>query len=123
MRDLLEIAELLKQAEAGLRSLHEPWADTTSPAGRTVLTIFAGTAEFERDLMHERTGSGRVQAKARGVLFGRPPKLTGEQIKLTHRLIDEGTSVPEASRILKVHRTTLYGTMEAEKPVNSPRAP
>ena len=38
-RDLLEIAELLKQAEAGLRSLHEPWADTTSPAGRMVLTI------------------------------------------------------------------------------------
>jgi DNA invertase Pin-like site-specific DNA recombinase len=121
-RDLLEIAELLKQAEAGLRSLHEPWADTTSPAGRMVLTIFAGMAEFERDLINERTSSGRIQAKARGVRFGRPPKLTGEQIKLAHRLIGEGTSVPEASRILKVHRTTLYRTMEAGKPVNSTRA-
>jgi DNA invertase Pin-like site-specific DNA recombinase len=43
-RDLLEIAEQLKAAEAGLRSLHEPWADTTSPAGRMVLTVFAGIA-------------------------------------------------------------------------------
>ena len=49
-RDLLEIAEQLKEAEAGLRSLHEPWADTTSPAGRMVLTVFAGIAEFEREL-------------------------------------------------------------------------
>jgi len=71
-RDLLDIAEQLKQVEAGLRSLHEPWADTTSPAGRMVLTIFAGMAEFERELTNEITTSERVQAKARGVRFGRP---------------------------------------------------
>src|ERR1700722_16511743 len=94
-RDLLDIAEQLKQAEAGLRSLHEPWADTTSPAGRMVLTVFAGIAEFERELIHERTGAGRVSAKARGVRFGRPPKLTANQIALARRLIAEGTSVPE----------------------------
>jgi DNA invertase Pin-like site-specific DNA recombinase len=69
-------------------------------------------AEFERELINERTSSGRTQAKARGVRFGRPPKLTGEQVKLARRLIDEGTSVPEASRILKVHRTTLYRVLE-----------
>jgi DNA invertase Pin-like site-specific DNA recombinase len=45
-----------------------------------VLTIFAGIAEFERELIHERTGSGRVAAKQRGVRFGRPPKLTCDQI-------------------------------------------
>ena len=50
-RDLLEIAEQLNEAQAGLRSLHEPWADTTSPAGRMVLTVFAGIAEFERELI------------------------------------------------------------------------
>jgi DNA invertase Pin-like site-specific DNA recombinase len=107
-RDLLEIAEQLKAAEAGLRSLHEPWADTTSPAGRMVLTVFAGIAEFERELIHERTRTGRVAAQARGVRFGRPPKLTGDQIKLAQQLIDEGRSVPEVSKILKVHRATLY---------------
>lgn len=61
-RDLLEIAEQLKEADAGLRSLSEPWADTTSPAGRMVLTVFAGIAEFERTLIHERTGAGLAAA-------------------------------------------------------------
>jgi len=107
-RDLLELAEELKRAEAGLRSLYEPWADTTSPAGRMVLTIFAGIAEFERELIHERTRSGRVAAKARGVRFGRPPKLTADQIALAKRLIGEGTSVPGAAKILNIHRSTLY---------------
>ena len=50
-RDLLDIAELIREADAGLRSLSEPWADTTSPAGRMVLTVFAGIAEFERALI------------------------------------------------------------------------
>jgi DNA invertase Pin-like site-specific DNA recombinase len=51
-RDLLDIAELIKEAEAGLRSLCGPWADTTSPAGRMVLTVFAGIADdAERGIM------------------------------------------------------------------------
>jgi DNA invertase Pin-like site-specific DNA recombinase len=110
-RDLLEIAAQLKAAQAGLRSLHEPWADTTSPAGRMVLTVFAGIAEFERELIHERTSTGRTAAKSRGVRFGRPPKLTSDQIALARRLVEEGTSVPEISRILNIHRTTLYRTL------------
>jgi DNA invertase Pin-like site-specific DNA recombinase len=107
-RHLLEIAERLRDAEAGLRSLHEPWADTTSPAGRMVLTVFAGIAEFERELIHERTGSGRDAAKARGVRFGHPPKLTCDQIALAQRLIGEGTAAREAAKILKIHAATLY---------------
>ena len=67
-RDLLDIAEKLKEAGAGLRSLAEPWADTTSPAGRMVLTVFAGIAEFERELIHQRTSSGRVAARPRRAL-------------------------------------------------------
>jgi DNA invertase Pin-like site-specific DNA recombinase len=112
-RDLLDIAEQLKIAEAGLRSLHEPWADTTSPAGRMVLTVFAGIAEFERELIHERTRTGRVAAQARGVRFGRPPKLTGEHIQLAQRLIGEGRSIPAVAKILKVHRATLYRALAA----------
>jgi DNA invertase Pin-like site-specific DNA recombinase len=115
-RDLLEIVEQLKEADAGLRSLSEPWADTTSPAGRMVLTVFAGIAEFERALIHERTGAGRAAARVRGVRFGRPPKLTAEQLVVARRLIDEGTAVREAARILNVHTATLYrglGTVTA----------
>ena len=63
-----------------------PWADTTSPAGKMVLTVFAGMAEFERALIHQRTSSGRVAARTRGVRFGRPPKLTPEQIALGRRM-------------------------------------
>ena len=73
-RDLLEIAEQLRETDAGLRSLSEPWANTTSPAGRMVLTVFAGIAEFERALIHERTGAGRAAARARGVRFGSAAK-------------------------------------------------
>ena len=112
-RDLLDIAEKLKEAGAGLRSLAEPWADTTSPAGRMVLTVFAGIAEFERELIYQRTSSGRVAAKARGVRFGRPPKLIPDQIALGERLVSEGTSVPEAAKLLKCHHATLYRALNA----------
>lgn len=65
-RDLLDIAERIQAVGAGLRSLAEPWADTTTPAGRMVLTVFAGIAEFERSLIIDRTRSGREAAKRRG---------------------------------------------------------
>jgi DNA invertase Pin-like site-specific DNA recombinase len=107
-RDLLEIAEQLREADAGLRSLGEPWADTTSPAGRMVLTVFAGIAEFERALIRERTGAGRIAAKQRGVRFGRPAKLAPKQITLAQRLLEGGTAVSEVARTFKVHRATLY---------------
>ena len=106
--DLLHIAERLKEINAGLRSLAVPWADTTSPAGRMVLTIFAGIADFERSLIGERTSAGRAAAKAKGVRFGPKPVLTHEQITHARRLIDKGQSVSEVARLLGVHRTTLY---------------
>ena len=107
-RDLLDIAERLREAAAGLRSLAELWADTTSPAGRMVLTVFAGIAEFERALILGRTSAGRDAAKQRGVRFGRPPTLAPDQIALGLRLVGEGQPVREVARLLKVHRTTLY---------------
>lgn len=107
-RDLLEISELLNRAEAGLRSLAEPWADTTSPSGKMVLTIFAGIAEFERSLIAARTHTGREAARKKGVRFGRPPKLSDDQIMLGRRLLAEGTSVRDAARMLNCHHATLY---------------
>lgn len=107
-RDLLEIADILTQAHVGLRSLAELWADTTSPAGKMVLTVFAGIAEFERALIAERTSAGRHAAHKRGVRFGRPCKLSAEQVDLGRRLIAEGSSVREVARILNCHHATLY---------------
>ena len=107
-RDLLDIVACLQETGAGFQSLSEPWADTTSPAGRMILTVFAGLAEFERDLIRERTGTGRVAAQQRGVRFGRPPKLNAEQQALVQHLLTEGRSVREVARAFRVHPVTIY---------------
>lgn len=108
-KDLLDIAEQVKEAGAGLRSLAEPWADTTTPAGRMVLTVFAGIADFERSLIVERTSAGRIAAQARGVRFGPFPALSAEQIRHARQLIHEDDRpVAEVARLLGVHRATLY---------------
>jgi DNA invertase Pin-like site-specific DNA recombinase len=108
-RDLLDIAERIRAAGADLRSLAEPWADTTTPAGRMVLTVFAGIAEFERSLIIDRTKNGRQAAKNRGVKFGRRPTLSSAQIEHAHRLVDQdGRTIAQAAELLGVHRSTIY---------------
>jgi DNA invertase Pin-like site-specific DNA recombinase len=110
--NLLEIAEAIRVKDAGLLSLAEPWVDTTSPAGRMVLTVFAGIAEFERELIRQRTDEGRQAAKKRGVTFGRPPKLRPDQQELVSRLLQEGRSVSEVARTFNVHPATIYRCIE-----------
>ncbi len=107
-RDLLDIADAIAKAGSGLKSLSEPWADTTSPAGRMVLTAFAGIAEFERALIIERTGTGRTAAMKRGVRFGRPSSLSTDQAALAKRLLDEGKSATEVAKTFGVNRSTIY---------------
>lgn len=106
--ELLRIAEAVEEKNAGLQSLAEPWADTTTPAGRMVLTVFAGIAEFERSLIVSRTEEGRRAAMARGVAFGRPPKLRPDKRNLARQLIGEGKSVSEVARTFNVHPATIY---------------
>lgn len=108
VRDLLDIAERIQEAGAGLRSLAEPWADTTTPAGKMVLTVFGGIAEFERSLIVERTRQGREAAQQRGVKFGPRPKLSPAQLAHARQLLEGGTPMTEAANLLGVHRTTLY---------------
>jgi DNA invertase Pin-like site-specific DNA recombinase len=87
--------ETIAEAGARFRSLSEPWANTTTHAGKLITTVFAGIAEFERDLIRERSSAGREAAKRRGIHFGRLRKLNPEQAKLARQLIDEGKSVRE----------------------------
>ena len=107
-QNLLELADRIKLAEASFSSLSEPWADTSSPSGKMVMTVFAGIAEFERDLIRERTGAGRVAAQKRGVRFGRPEKMNEEQKLLAKRLLQESRSVSEVAKMFNVHKATIY---------------
>jgi len=107
-RDLLETMETIREAGAKFQSISEPWADTTSHAGKMIMTVFAGIAEFERDLIRERTGAGREAARKRGVHFGRPRKLNTEQEELVRRLLDEGKSVRDLAKTFNVHIATIY---------------
>jgi Resolvase, N terminal domain len=87
-RDLLNILDTVAKAGAGFRSLADAWADTTTPHGRLMLTVLGGLAEFERELIRARTGEGRKRTQARGVKFGRPPKLTLTNArKLSHECV------------------------------------
>jgi DNA invertase Pin-like site-specific DNA recombinase len=78
-RDLLNTLAALGDKGASFKSLGDQWADTTTPHGRLILTVLGGLAEFERHLILARTGEGRARAQARGVRFGRKPKLTTHQ--------------------------------------------
>jgi DNA invertase Pin-like site-specific DNA recombinase len=111
-RDLLNILDVIGKAGAGFKSLSDAWADTTTPHGRLMLTVLGGLAEFERELIRARTGDGRARAKARGVKFGRPAKLS----KSSHSIdpAELPTPMPFTTGSLRGHARPVLGqrTME-----------
>jgi DNA invertase Pin-like site-specific DNA recombinase len=107
-RDLLNTMETINEAGGRFQSLSEPWANTTTHAGKMIMTVFAGIAEFERDLIRERTSAGREAAKHRGVRFGRPRKLNPDQAQVATRLLNEGKAVRDIARTFNVHEATIY---------------
>jgi DNA invertase Pin-like site-specific DNA recombinase len=78
-RDLLNTLDGIGKAGATFKSLGDAWADTTTPAGKLMLTVLGGLAEYERYLILSRTAEGRTRAQANGVRFGRKPSLTPYQ--------------------------------------------
>jgi DNA invertase Pin-like site-specific DNA recombinase len=78
-RELLELIERIGKAGAAFRSLGDTLFDTTGAQGRLLVTMLAAIAEFERELIKERTGAGRERAMVEGVKFGRPRKLSDYQ--------------------------------------------
>ena len=78
-RDLLNILHAVKEAGAGFRSIAEPMVDTTSQFAEVIIAVLGVAASYERHRIMERTAAGRVQAKARGVKFGRRAALAPHQ--------------------------------------------
>ena len=114
-RDLLNILDDIAKRGAGFKSLHDAWADTTSAHGRLMVTILAGLAEFERELIRARTSEGRKRAKQRGVKFGRPRKLTPHQRQEALRRLDEGETQADVARTYNVDATTI-GRLLGDRP-------
>lgn len=105
--DLLNLMKDLSSKGASFLSLADPWADTTTPTGRLILTVLGGLAEFERELIKARTTEGRERAKARGVRLGRKPKLTAHQIEEIRKRKLAGESVRELARSYNVSPNTI----------------
>ena len=115
--ELLRIAEAINERNAGLQSLDEPWADTTTPAGKMIMTVFGGIAEFERSLILTRTQEGREAAQARGVAFGRPSKLKHDQKQAVRDLVKNGQSIASVARTFNVHPATIYRCLNEKQPL------
>jgi DNA invertase Pin-like site-specific DNA recombinase len=106
-RDLLNTLATITGKNAGFRSLGDAWADTTTAHGRLMLTVLAGLAEFERELIHARTSEGRKRAQADGVKMGRPPKLDPFQQREALKRLKAGESAAAIGRTYGVHRSTI----------------
>jgi DNA invertase Pin-like site-specific DNA recombinase len=107
-RVLLETIDTIGSSGAKFISLSEPWANTNSPAGKMIMTVIAGIAEFEAEMIRSRTSAGRAAARNKGVKFGRPKKLSAKNAKLAMRLLKEGQSVRDVADAFGVHTSTIY---------------
>ena len=106
--DLVRIVGELEAKGVGFESITER-IETASAAGKLVFHVFAALAEFERNLIRERTRAGLVAARARGRAGGRKPKLDARQIREIKRLMSDPTiPVSQIAERYKVSRTTIY---------------
>src|SRR5919106_2745899 len=98
----------LEKRGIGFKSLTEN-IDTTTSGGKLIFHIFGALAEFERNLIRERTNAGLTAARARGRQGGRPKALTTEEVKLLQELYNKKeVSIPEICQQLQISRMTLY---------------
>lgn len=113
--DIRKTVELLAVSEIRVHCLALGGVDLTSPAGKMTMQVISAVAEFERDLLLERTHAGIARAKASGKRFGRPPALNEEQKKAVLLHINEGKSISAIARAFSTTRQTILrvkATME-----------
>jgi DNA invertase Pin-like site-specific DNA recombinase len=118
-RSLSHLIEVVRQLQArgvGFRSLQEQ-IDTTTSGGKLVFHVFGALAEFERDLIRERTHAGLQAARARGRLFGRPRALNSRKVEQLQTLAkDDRNTVGEICQTLGISRATFYRYVHASQP-------
>lgn len=106
LKDLLVILDKVAKANAGFRSLTEN-IDSTTPSGRMMMHMLGSFAEFERELVRERTQAGLRAARAQGRRGGRQPKLTTPQKDEVLAMLAAGRSAADVARLFRVHRATI----------------
>jgi DNA invertase Pin-like site-specific DNA recombinase len=106
-RDLLNILHMLGESGIGFKSLAEPMIDTTSAHGKLVFSVLASISEFERSLIRTRTDEGRRRAMARGIRFGRKPKMTDFQKREALERLGRGEVQADIARSYGVSQTTI----------------
>ncbi|MBB61624.1 recombinase family protein [Stutzerimonas balearica] len=112
LKNLIELVERLEAAKVGLRSLQEN-IDTTSSGGKLVVHLFGALAEFERNLIRERTQAGLVAARARGRMGGRPKRLDPAKLALALKLHRERNhTVEEICTMMGISKSTLYNYLD-----------
>ncbi len=108
LKDLIEIVESLEQSKVGFISLQEGF-DTTTSGGKLIFHIFGALAEFERNLIKERTNAGLQAARARGKFGGRREKLCENQINTLKKMYESKQhTIKEICEIIGISKPTLY---------------
>jgi DNA invertase Pin-like site-specific DNA recombinase len=114
LRHLIDSLNDLQHRRVGFRSLTES-IDTTSPGGRLIFHVFAALAEFERELISERTNAGLAAARARGRQGGRPALLADDKLREARRMYEQKEmTVQQIGDVLGVSRTTVYRALRRE---------
>jgi DNA invertase Pin-like site-specific DNA recombinase len=106
-RDLLNVLASVSDKGAGFRSIADPMLDTTSPHGKLIIAVLGALAEFERSMILARTAEGRKRAQARGVRFGRKPKLSPFQIQEALARRANGEALSDIGRSYGVSHSTI----------------
>lgn len=108
LKHLIETINLLHKKKVGFVSLQES-IDTTTSGGKLIFHVFGALAEFEREIIRERTKAGLASARARGRLGGRPKSLNKKQIEMAKKLLaDPNNNVRDICEQFKISRSTLY---------------
>lgn len=106
--DVRKTVELLAKSDIRVHCLALGGVDLTSPAGKMTMQVISAVAEFERDLLLERTHSGIARAKAAGKRFGRPPALNEEQQQAVIIRLKAGDSISAVARQFSTTRQTIH---------------
>ena len=111
-RDLANIIHDLDQAGCGFMSLHESWCDTSTPAGRLMVTVVGGFAEFERELIRSRCEEGIARAKVKGTKFGRKSVLDASERRVIAERYAKGETMAVLARAYECGEATIWRALQ-----------